>query len=281
MVELNINFNPKPEDVERLVEIQYNFLNSEYNELIIYFNKTTFINAAVFVVLGTLCVYSNYINKTVKFKFKDEENSCIYKFMNQVGFYNFFMKSNCAIIGKNAIPFNCIANEDKMEEYTNKILELAPIIMEEEAKDILSSYFFEIYQNAFYHANSPIDVFSSGYWMPNKKSLIFSIYDMGIGIPKNVRTYLNKQMNSRECIEWALAEGMSTIEDKLIKRGLGLSRLEKFIKLNNGTISIYTDNICCTIDKNCRNFTELSTPIMGTLMIINIIADTEHIYIVS
>lgn len=104
---------------------------------------------------------------------------------------------------------------------------------------------------------------------------------MGIGIPDNIRNYLRKNLTSKECIEWALTEGKSTVEDDFIKRGLGLNRLENFIKLNNGTMSIYTDNICCMINNKERKYIDLDEKIIGTLIIINIIADSDHIYIVG
>ncbi len=104
---------------------------------------------------------------------------------------------------------------------------------------------------------------------------------MGIGIPQSIRNHVNYDMSDRECIEWAFTEGKSTIEDKFVKRGLGLSRLEKFIELNKGSMSLYTEDICCIINEEGRVFHELSYPIKGTLIIVNIIADTEHIYIVK
>lgn len=205
--------------------------------------------------------------------------------MKRIGIYDYFTKPNLnepiCNISEKAIPFNRISNEDKMEEFTDKIMKLAPINMESKAKDILSSYFYEIYQNAFFHSQSPIDVFSSGYWMPERKELIFSIYDMGIGIPQNIRNHIKEEMTDIQCIEWAFTEGKSTIEDKFIKRGLGLSRLETFIKINHGSLSLYSQDICCLITDNSKKFFRLSKPIKGTLIIVNIKADNDHIYIVK
>lgn len=280
-MEIDYNINPNPIDISKLIKIQNEFLNGDYEKLILNFTESQFINAAVAVIIGTLCVYARTINKHVKFVFQDKQSNPILKFMKQVGIYEYFSKEDIKYSTNNAIIFNKISNEDDMEEYTDRIMELAPINIAEDAKNILSSYFYEVYQNSLIHSRSPIDVFSSGYWMANKKQLIFSIYDMGIGIPDNIRNYLRKNLTSKECIEWALTEGKSTVEDDFIKRGLGLNRLENFIKLNNGTMSIYTDNICCMINNKERKYIDLDEKIIGTLIIINIIADSDHIYIVG
>lgn len=256
-------------------------LNGEEEKLILNFTKCKFINAAVAVIIGTLWVYARTVNKYVKFKFENKPNNPIFKFMKQVGIYEYFYKDHVKYSTDRAITFDRISDEDAMETYTDKIMSLAPINITNDAKDILSSYFYEVYQNSLVHSKSPIEVFSSGYWMDTKKQLIFSIYDMGIGIPDNVRDHLGKCMTSRECVEWAMTEGKSTIEDEFVKRGLGLSRLESFIKMNNGTMSIYTDNVCCIITNKERKFIDLDYTIMGTLIIINIIADSDHIYIVG
>lgn len=278
-ITIDYNINPNPQDISKLIEIQHRFLNSDYITLTLVFDKCNFINSAVAVIIGTLSEYSRLNNKEVKLYFK--KGNPVFDFMKQVGIYEYYKKDHKHLPNKSAIPFNKISNEDTMETYTNKIMELAPIKMIDEAKDILSSYFCEIYQNALFHANSKIDIFSCGYWMAEKKQLIFSIYDMGIGIPHNIRHYLKRNITSKECIEWAFTEGKSTIEDKYVKRGLGLSRLEQFINLNKGTMSIYSDDICCIITNNSREFISLDIPIKGTLIIIQIVADTEHIYFVE
>lgn len=82
--------------------------------------------------------------------------------MKQVGIYEYFMKKDIKYSTNNAIRFGRISNETMMESYTDKIMKLAPINISEDAKDIFSLYFYEVYQNSLYHAKSPIDIFSSG-----------------------------------------------------------------------------------------------------------------------
>lgn len=99
--------------------------------------------------------------------------------------------------------------------------------------------------------------------------------------PFNVRNYLNEDLSSIECIEWAFKEGTTTQNEKLVKRGLGLSRLKKFIFLNDGIMSLYTNDAYYTINNGKEDIGVLNIPIMGTLIIISIKADSNHIYIVD
>lgn len=278
-IEINYNINHSVKDVKQIINIQNRIINGSENEYVIQFNDCKFMNPAVSVLIGTIPVYTDLIGKKVYFNFKDKD-SPVFNFMKSVGMYDFFTGKNSehSFIKQRALPFGRITNEDIMESYTDKIIELAPIIMNDKASAILSSYFYEIYQN-FSHADSLIDVFSCGYWMKNE--LFFSIYDMGRGIPENVRKNVDANMTASNCVKWAFQQGNTTLDETIIKRGLGLSRLENFIQLNKGMMAMYTDNVCYTIDGIKKRISELDVSIKGTLFIIRIKADIEHIYIVN
>lgn len=279
IIEIANNINLNLYDVQKIIDIQERVINGKEDEYIIEFTNAKFLNAAVSVLIGTLPVYAVTLRKQVSIRFKDK-NSPIFDFMKKVGIYDYFSKNKMPqYIKQRALPFGEITDEDMMERYTDKIMELAPIILNDKASAILSSYFFEIYQNSFSHADSKVGVFSGGYWMSNH--LVFSIYDMGVGIPYNVRKFMNKNMTSTECVKWAFKEGTTTLDETIIKRGLGLSRLEKFIILNDGTMSLYSDDVCYTIDNGKKKISVLGTHIQGTLVIINIKADPRHIYIID
>lgn len=279
-IEVDYNINHAVKDVKRIIDIQNQIITGTAEEYVIVFKKCNFINAAVSVLIGTIPIYANLFKKKVFFRF-EHENSPVFEFMKSVGMYEYFTKRNKdeSFVNPRALPFGQINDEDMMEKYTDKIIDLAPIIMNEKASAILSSYFYEIYQNSFSHSQSPIGVFSCGYWMSNH--LFFSIYDMGIGIPANVRKHIDSAMSSSKCVEWAFQEGNTTLDETLIKRGLGLSRLERFIQLNHGTMAMYTDDVCYTVETDKKEMSVLETPIKGTLIIIRIKADSEHIYVVN
>lgn len=270
------------EDISDIIEIQNTFLNNRCKKLIFQFTSCEYINAAVSVIIGTIPEYSKIFQKSVVYRFGNNSAHPIFKFMQSVGMYNYYMKNEIDYTGANVIPFDRIINEEKMGEYVDLIMTLAPIHMQKEAQDILSSYIFEIYQNGLYHSYSPVGVYTSGQWVPEKKEFIFSIYDMGIGIPEKVREHFkNPSLSSSKCVEIAFIEGFTTCTDK-INRGLGLTRLQNFILLNNGNLTMYTDDVCCTIENGkSRVYKKLRSPIKGTLIIVSIRADEDHIYIID
>lgn len=269
------------EDITNLLGVYNQFLNSKYKKLILEFTSCQYIDAAVAVIIGTFPEYARQFNKKVKFRFV-EQDSQIFDFMKKVGMYKYYTHVD-QYLGDDIIPFNKINDEIIMDEYTGRIMELAPIRMQKEAQDILASYIYEIYQNGLFHSDSKIGVYSSGIWLPDKNEFRFSIYDMGIGIPNSIRKGLGLfDLDSEKCVKIAFLDGFTTSIQKDYNRGLGLTRLKKFIKLNNGRMEMYTDDICYSIDTTSREeYQKLSEPIIGTLIIISIVADEENIYIVE
>lgn len=270
------------EDVSELISVQTKFLSEPWEKLYLHFENCSFINAAVSVIIGTLPIYARKFDKVVKYRF-DGSDHPILRFMRYVGMYKYYMKTDIDYKGDLAIPFDCIVDENKMDEYADKILELAPIKMNKEARDILSSYIIELFQNGFFHSNSLIGVFASGFWIKEDNVFTFSIYDMGEGIPNKVRNFLKKRkipgseaIDSERCLRLAFVKGFST--DDRTSRGLGLYVWQNFVQLNHGKMSLYSDDICCIINQDEIKYYKLKNPIKGTLIIIKIIADENHIY---
>lgn len=267
-------------DIVDLIDLQHAFLSGKETILLFQFTDCDFINAAVAVIIGTIPQYAYKHGKSVQYRFSQEDHP-VFAFMKDVGLYEYYeRRADIKYAGENAIPFNKIENETIMEEYTDKIMELAPIKMEREAQCILSSYIYEIYQNGFFHSESEIGVFTSGYWQPERNTFVFSIYDMGVGIPNKIRNHMDDEsISSEKCLKIAFVEGFSTSENREVNRGLGLSRIENFIRLNNGNMKIFTDDICCIVNaQEPKAYRALERAIKGTLIIISILADENHIY---
>lgn len=277
------NIENNIDDITDLIEIQRTFINNDCKWLLFQFTDCDKINAAVSVIIGTLPEYTRLYGKLVKYRFVEQAYNPIFKFMKSVGMYKYYTKDEIDYTGIDVIPFDCISNEERMQEYVDRIMSLAPIKMQKEAQDILASYIYEIYQNGMCHSMSPIGVFTSGIWDEDNKEFTFSIYDMGVGIPNNVRQYMNMQdVDSIKCLQIAFIDGFTTSTEYEVNRGLGLTRLENFIRLNKGSMSIYSEDSCCIIeDGNAKNYHKLKCPIKGTLIIIKIAADENNIYVVE
>ena len=105
------------------------------------------------------------------------------------------------------------------------------------------------------------------------------MYDTGIGIPSLVKEEINENMSSHDAINWALQRGNSTKQlIHGIPRGLGLSDLYDFIRLNDGALNIFTNDIYFEYKKGNTSYELLSFPIIGTFIGITIKADYNHIY---
>lgn len=200
------------------------------------------------------------------------------KLLESQGVFKYYSSNASEIHEKDVIEFICIKDENEAIPILNKIFELAPINMKPDAEAILSSSLYEIFANSFNHGKNNSGTFCAGKWEKRKKQLIFSVYDHGIGIPKNVNTYLKKELSTKETIDWAFTKGNSTSMSDY-PRGLGFSRLEDFVNANDGKITICSGDGIYIIEKNRRKFEKIENEILGTLFIMNIRADDEHIYV--
>lgn len=130
------------EDISELLRIHDVFLKSDCKKIVLSFTECNYIDAAVSVIIGTFPEYARLHHKTVSFRFPTNRKT-IFKFMKQIGMYEYYTKIN-QYKGDDIIPFNRIKDESMMDEYTEKIMTLAPIKMQKEAQDILSSYIYEM-----------------------------------------------------------------------------------------------------------------------------------------
>ena len=139
----------------------------------------------------------------------------------------------------------------------------------------------EIYVNAFDHGHSPVGVFTSGQHYPKRKQLKLCVADFGIGIPDNVRGYLKDPTKTgAETMQWAFQRGNSTKKPEGIARGLGLDLLRDFVKVNNGTLEIFSHDGEAVVDST-QNFTSRSSIFPGTLVNITFSCDESFYRLAS
>lgn len=206
-------------------------------------------------------------------------NNAVIEYITQSGLYTNYTGKGKA--SENAIPFTSINNIEEALLQIEQVMQKAPVTLSLDAEDEFSSKLLEIFLNAFGHSKSLHPIYSCGYWRSSRNTLTFSIYDLGVGIPFNVRQFFGateSKINDIECIKQAIKDGFTTANDPY-PRGLGLGVLIDFVKLNGGSMTLcsgkgyyYIDNI------SGERFEELSDPLLGTLFTIDIKADTDHIY---
>lgn len=271
---LNIN----KDAYQFLGKLQYDIYSCEEPSIVLDFTPCTFSHAAFTAYFGALRSLAQKWEKTVNFKTTDGN---LQRYFLNSGLYDHITSSTIKHANKNSIPFTQVnLDDDSLVDYIGNILDLAPITLSEKCRDLLFKNIYEIFTNAVEHSNSQFGVFACGHWMPTKKKLVFSVCDTGLGIPRTIKR-TNSTFSSNQALLWALKRGNSTKQlSDGVPRGLGLSDLKDFIKLNNGDLNIFTNDIYynCSTEETT---TSLRYDILGTLITLTITADYNHVYILK
>jgi hypothetical protein len=135
---------------------------------------------------------------------------------------------------------------------------------------------WEIYANAFEHGNSNIGVQSCGQFYPNLGVLKLTVVDFGVGVPTNVRKFLQQpSLADNVALEWAFRAGNSTTAMG-IGRGIGLDLLKTFIRTNKGSLEILSHNAYSIIDMDKESHQGQATFFRGTLINITLKCDESY-----
>lgn len=273
-------YNNDLESLSYLARIQdiirvYIKINKHREDINLNITNCNYISPSVLPIIGSFgkLLAHHDIHGSLSFIGSD---IAVAEYITQSGlFKNYTGRGN---VSEDAIPFTSVQNIDDALTQIDYVMQKAPVVLTQDTEDVFSSKLLEIFLNAFDHSQSELPVYSCGYWRDSHGTLTFSIYDLGVGIPYNVRKYLNSNISDRECIALALEDGFSTAGDSY-PRGLGLGVLIDFVKQNGGSMTLCSGKCYYCIDNNgCAKFEELELPLMGTLFTIDIKADNEHVY---
>lgn len=131
-------------------------------------------------------------------------------------------------------------------------------------KDVIISAVIEAYVNVFDHAQSPNGAFTCGQFYPNREEIILTLVDFGIGIPATVRRRLEcPDLSAKEAIEWVFQEGRTTQSGP---RGNGLKILKEFVKLNKGSLDVYSEDCHACINAQGESFSRQAAKFTGTVV---------------
>jgi signal transduction histidine kinase len=139
---------------------------------------------------------------------------------------------------------------------------------------------FEIFSNAVGHSRTELGIFSCGQFFPKRKRLDFSVADLGIGIPRNVKENAGLDLPAPEAIAWA-TEGRNTTKKGRIPGGLGLKLLREFIGLNRGRIQIVSDSGYWIAWQGRVHRASLPHPFPGTVVSLEIKTSDTQSYVLS
>lgn len=277
--------NNRKESFKFLSKLQCEVLERKEKKIIFDFQKCQFSNAIFTSFLGAMTEIGQAHQKIITYRFT--EDSELLEYFKKSGLYDYLVNDGRRKhTNQNALPFWKVKmNEDDLMTYIDNIIGLSRINIEDNARQQLFMNFYELFINARDHSNEKHGVYSCGHWMPKKKCLVFSLYDTGIGISKRVKNKFGKSMSDIEALEWALVGGNSTRQlEKGVPRGLGLSNIKKFVKLNNGRLTILSNGVFYDFNANSNansneRIEKFPYENMGTMVCVTIEQDKEYIYV--
>ncbi len=183
-----------------------------------------------------------------------------------------------------SIPYREDAHQavDEIADYlSEKWLDRRWVQVSQRLRHAIVGRVWEIYDNAFEHAQSKVGVFSCGQHFARLNLLKLAVVDFGVGIPANVRRFKRNDpgfqgATAAACLRWALRRGTST-KTGGPGRGIGLGLLKEFVSVNNGTLEIYSDTGYVFIDRGREVHTDRNAGFRGTAVNITLQCD-ERFY---
>jgi hypothetical protein len=155
------------------------------------------------------------------------------------------------------------------------------IQMNASLKDVIVGRMYEIYANAFEHSSSPVGTFTCGQNFPNRSELKLTIIDFGVGIPANVRSCTESTKPASECLKWAFQEGNTTrkSQNSRVPGGQGLDWLKEFVKMNRGTLEIFSHDAYALVDETNETYNTFDAFFEGTLVNITLQCDEAYYHL--
>jgi hypothetical protein len=250
------------------------------------FSECGFIGQNAVAFIGGLARLMQSRSSTVKF-LTDTMKVPVKVNLQQNGFLHSFGHARRGWLG-NSIPYR----EDTEEEprgfvayLEKKWLGRGWVGISDKLGEAIVSRVCEAYSNVFQHSKSPVGVCSCGQHFPKIHLLKLTLVDFGVGIPSNVRLFLQRaknlqpeQLPAETCMEWAFQSGTSTLPGG---RGLGLDLLTSFVVINDGHMEIFSHEGHALVTKNGVAFSTRPIYFEGTLVNILLRCDEKYYYLKS
>lgn len=265
--------NDEPSDYANLFQI-YQKVRDANDDIEFQFKGCNFLSQNAVTLIGGLAylvrLRENKVTcnlEGIKLKVKNH--------LKEIGFFDILETGKITTnIKDTVVPFRIDTQADTNDFTTylrTKWLNSHHIGLEEQLKDNIIRNVMEAYVNVFDHANSPIGVVTCGQFFPNRNNgeMVITMVDFGVGIPHNVRHFLNEhEKTSDESLKWAMQRGATTKQNDTpnISRGLGLKELKRFVQKNEGCLEIYSDTAYVKIDSTGEKFSRRSASFSGTVV---------------
>jgi len=255
----------------------------EESEIFLDMSYLTRFDGSMCACLGGLLKYYRSKGLCISTKLSDIEPK-VRSYLSQNEFLSLFGQHKIMDYSKNnekaIIDFKShkINNSNEFQAYIGNYFSLynknLPNIPRRLLKHFRTSL-YEIYLNAVEHAETQLDIFTSGEFFAAKQQLDFCVTDLGIGIKENIRKKIHLTLQPEKAIDWAMQAHNTTRKGE--PGGLGLKLIREFITHNEGVMIIVSDAGYWEF-KNKQVITKrFESPFPGTVILIKInTANTKY-----
>lgn len=275
-------------DFDRLFQL-WRQMNKEGSSYRLDFSRCVFLRQNAVAFLGGLIRMVEFRGGEVEIDWGSFEIDVFNNLAKNQFLYHFGEPSifeNIAVTSTgNTIPFR--EDEEPLKEELIEYLKIfwlgrGWVHISKNLRDLIVGKVLEIFVNSFEHSQSNIGVFSCGQHFPRLNQLILTVVDFGVGIPTNVRGFLNKPtFEAKKAIEWAFESGNSTKSNDQIGRGLGLDLLKDFVVKNQGCMEVFSHDGYARITSERETYVQRSAFFEGTLISIKLQCDEKYYMLTS
>jgi len=275
--------NDTPIDFDKLCELG-DSVHDANSDVIFTFSDCQFLRPNAIAFLGGMARIVESKGKTVKFDF-DTAPDKVLTILGHNGFAHQFGHSVFSGPGR-SVPYRedrtelikpANLRDDVIDYLSNEWIGRGWVHISPRLRNAIVGVVWEIYDNAFEHANSSIGIFSCGQYFPRLRILQLAVADFGIGIPSNVIQYLRLHLPAEICLRWAFQKGAST-KTQGTRRGLGLTFLKDFVNLNHGKLEIYSQNGYALVHDGKERFQNRKNSLQGTIVNLTLRCDERYYY---
>lgn len=274
--------NDSEADQDRLCDL-WARVNSDNLHVTFDFTDCRFLRQNAVAFLGGLARLIEYRGGHCTFNWNTLQGPILGN-LQQNGFVN-AMNGNGGGWTGNSIPYreDTHADRDNLLDYLKTKWMGRPewVNVSDRLRDLIVGRVCEAFENAFEHAQSQVGVFTCGQHFPNKKLLCLTVVDFGIGIPANVRAFVQRStIPAHAAMQWAF-KPETTTKPNGVGRGIGLDLLKRFVQMNNGRMEVYSHDGNAVIagapnGPPVESYQTRSRWFEGTLINIRLICDDSY-----
>lgn len=163
-------------------------------------------------------------------------------YLERIGFRYHFLRGAAVDHKKTSVELKCLRAVDPGcgEAIVELISDNLPLT--EDAKYEMRTHINELMTNGFDHSKSKVGCYVCAQWYPAKQNLRISFADGGIGIYQSLHDSgkFPEIHNDADAVRLAIKPGITTRKKQL--GGFGLDYMRKYVRKNDGTLSILSGN---------------------------------------